>query len=548
MSILDLLKLNDAQKAAATAPGDVVVTAGAGSGKTRTLVARYLALLDAGVPLDAVVAITFTVKAAREMRTRIRQTITQWLATGDATGAEAARWRDAFAALDAAPIGTIHSLCAQILRTHPVEAARLGHQPGFGVLEEGRAAVLKARAVEAALVWSAGDEAAAQLFGLLSENGLRRVVTVLLEQRLDADAAFARLTDDPLQGWSEAVGGWLRTTLRQPGWQAPLATFAELQADDPVDKMELARQEVLAHAGAVDEALAHGRLTAALAELAALRSATTLYGRKGNWPGETLETMKEATRALREFFDAQLKPLADPKRGAAWDLDEAAAGAVWALHAVCRRAVEVYAQARQVENALDFDDLEAGALTLLQDADVRAFWQAKVQAVLVDEFQDTNERQREIVYALSGFTPRASRPGEGSLFVVGDAKQSIYRFRGADVTVFRRVQDDVVRAGGRAHALDVTFRPHRALVTTLHRLLAPLLDKLARPGRPYAVPFAPLTPATISRARFSTAETSCHVSSSSPALMCAERMGINEVARALPATTVKRPSGSSKAA
>ncbi len=493
MSILDLLKLNDAQKAAATAPGDVVVTAGAGSGKTRTLVARYLALLEEGVPLNAVVAITFTVKAAREMRTRIRQTITQWLATGDATGAEASHWRDAFAALDTAPIGTIHSLCTRLLRAHPVEAARLGHLPGFGVLEEGRAAVLKARAVEEALVWAAGDESAAQLFGLLGEDGLRRATAALLEQRLDADAAVAHLTDDPLQGWSETVSGWLRETLRQPGWQAPLKTFAELQADDPTDKMELARQEVLAHAAAVDEALAHGRLTAALAALAELRSATTLYGRKGNWPGETLTTMKAATRALRDFFDAHLKPLADPKRGAAWSLDEAAAGAVWALHAVYRRALESYVQARQAENALDFDDLEAGALALLDDAEVRALWQAQVQAVLVDEFQDTNERQRRIVYALSGFTPPASRATRGSLFVVGDAKQSIYRFRGADVTVFRRVQDDVARAGGRTHALDVTFRPHRVLVTTLNRLLAPLLDELARPGRPYAVPFAPLT-------------------------------------------------------
>jgi ATP-dependent exoDNAse (exonuclease V) beta subunit len=114
----------------------------------------------------------------------------------------------------------------------------------------------------------------------------------------------------------------------------------------------------------------------------------------------------------------------------------------------------------------------------------------------VDEFQDTNERQREIVYALSGFTPQApayARADGGSLFVVGDAKQSIYRFRGADVTVFRRVQDDVQRAGGQPLALDVTFRPHRALVTTLNRLLAPVMDELARPGRPYAVPFAPLT-------------------------------------------------------
>jgi len=80
MTILDLLQLNDPQMRAATATGNLVVTAGAGSGKTRTLVGRYLALLETGVPLRGIIAITFTEKAAREMRTRIRQAITSWLA------------------------------------------------------------------------------------------------------------------------------------------------------------------------------------------------------------------------------------------------------------------------------------------------------------------------------------------------------------------------------------------------------------------------------------------------------------------------------------
>ena len=495
MSILDLIQLNDAQEAAATASGDVVVTAGAGSGKTRTLVARYLALLNDDVPLRAIVAITFTVKASREMRARIRRTLTQWLAQQGADGGTA-RWREAFAELDAAHIGTIHSLCAEILRAHPVEAALLGQLPGFGVLEEGRAAVLQARAVEEALVWAAEDESASRLFGLLGEYALQQAVGQLLDQRLDADAAFESLTDDPLAGWAETVRGLLQEILQIPDWSKPLATFAQVQADDPTDKMEVARREVLARADVVEKALAQGRLGEALAELAALRAATTLYGRKSNWPGDSLATAKEATRALRDFFDDRLRPLADPKRGAVWALDEAVAGVIWALHAVYRHALETYTQAKRAENAVDFDDLEAGALALLEDDTVRAVWQEQIQAVLVDEFQDTNERQRRIVYALSGFSPQASprpRADGRSLFVVGDAKQSIYRFRGADVTVFRRVQDDVRRVGGRPLALDVTFRPHQALVTTLNRLLKPVMNALAGPGRPYAVPFAPLT-------------------------------------------------------
>jgi ATP-dependent exoDNAse (exonuclease V) beta subunit len=167
--------------------------------------------------------------------------------------------------------------------------------------------------------------------------------------------------------------------------------------------------------------------------------------------------------------------------------------------------LDAYTHARRAENELDFDDLEAGAVALLSDSNVRTAWQTAVRAVLVDEFQDTNERQRQIVYALTNFypTPLTTREAPNpqsltpnspsSLFVVGDAKQSIYRFRGADVTVFRRVQGDVTRAGGQIIALDLTFRAHRDLVETTNRLLAPILGETEQPGRPYVVPFAPLT-------------------------------------------------------
>jgi ATP-dependent helicase/nuclease subunit A len=499
MTILDLLHLNDPQLEAATAPGDLVVAAGAGSGKTRTLVGRYLELLESGIPLRAIVAITFTDKAAREMRTRIRQTIAEWLAqieppagSETAGGLQRAFWEEAFADLDASRIGTIHSLCAQILREQPVEAARLGYSPGFDVLEEGRAAVLRARAVEEALAWAAEDDGASRLFGALGELGLRTTVATLLEKWLDADVAFERLTDDPLNGWADALRDWLGEQLDDSRWRGCLDALVSLHADDPADAMEVARQVVLAHAGAVDDARQRDDLDAILAALTALRAATALGGRKANWPGDALETAREAMRDLRACFDERLQPLADPKKPASWALDEQAAGLIWSLHAVYRHAAEVYVQAKRTENALDFDDLEAGALALLHDPVVCAAWQASVRAVLVDEFQDTNERQRQIVYALSGFGQERIDPlsQRGSLFVVGDAKQSIYRFRGADVTVFRRVQDDVARAGGQAISLDLTFRAHAPLVAITNRLLAPILDEVASPGRPYTVPFA----------------------------------------------------------
>src|SRR5512134_945137 len=120
---VDMFELRDAQAEAVTARGrDVLVSAGAGSGKTRTLVARYLSLLDEGHSPRGLAAITFTEKAAREMRNRIRRAIYDWR-VGACPPDRRARWEAIEAEIDTARIGTLHALCAAILRVHPAEAA-----------------------------------------------------------------------------------------------------------------------------------------------------------------------------------------------------------------------------------------------------------------------------------------------------------------------------------------------------------------------------------------------------------------------------------------
>src|SRR5205085_9215502 len=102
-------------------------------------------------------------------------------------------------------------------------------------------------------------------------------------------------------------------------------------------------------------------------------------------------------------------------------------------------ALASYQGEKDIRQALDFDDLEAGAVALLAQPDVLRRWQGQVEALLVDEFQDTNERQRQIVEALAGVADGLA----GRLFVVGDAKQSIYRFRGAEVSVFQQLDQAI---------------------------------------------------------------------------------------------------------
>ena len=497
-TILSLYQFTDQQSDAVQSPDRaLVVTAGAGSGKTRTLVGRYLVLLESGLPLRSIVAITFTDKAAREMRDRIRTAIETWLGRcpelvegrcDDPAGRS--RWEEAFAGLDGARIGTIHSLCAEILRAHPAEA---GVDPDFDVLDETHAALLKARAIDAAMAWAATDVQTVPLFEHITEYQLRQTLAILVEKRLDAVAAFDA---NPMACWSGALAAWLRKRLEDPNWTTLLNELTGLQARRPDDKLETARLEVLARWAEAQAALGDRDWDTLFAALLALRGAISTGGAKKNWNADDLTAAREAMKSLRTHFDAALAPLLK-KKPISWALDERCAGALPRLHRLFDRALAEYDCLKNDRRALDFDDLEARALALLTGNDeVRKRWQSEVRAVLVDEFQDTNSRQQRIVYALSGFaksqTPNP-KPQTGALFVVGDSKQSIYRFRGADVTVFRRVQADVVAAGGRHVPLDLTFRAHAPLVALVNDLLAPILGEQDDPERPYSVPFAPLT-------------------------------------------------------
>ena len=230
MSILARLDLKGEQQTAAERLDvHLAVTAGAGAGKTRALVGRYLHWVETGAPVRSLIAITFTEKAAREMRSRIRHEIENWLAAArndaaePATADAAAPWQAAYIELDSAPIGTIHGLCADLLRLYPAEA---GVDPRFGVIEEGRAAMLRAQAIEVALAWAATDVSAAALFADFKENELRHMLATLVNQRLEAAPALQRT--DPLADWEAALRQWLARVFDRPEWPVALDTLAEV--------------------------------------------------------------------------------------------------------------------------------------------------------------------------------------------------------------------------------------------------------------------------------------------------------------------------------
>ena len=486
----------------------IAVTAGAGSGKTLSLVGRYLHLLEQGYPLHSILAITFTEKAAREMRSRIRDALSR--GSTDVAQDKNSSFILHHSSLDSARIGTIHSLCAEILRAHPAEA---GLDPAFQVLEEGLSAALQAEAIDAALAWASSDEQSATLFGVFKENELRQILNALMSRRLDVKSLDTGNTDEhgkekerirahpsakrpsnPRTDFELALSSYLATHLDSPTWINSLSTLASLHSSSPEDKLELARQSVLAHWTETQQAHAAQDWDAVLASLAALRKATSTQGKKENWNDIDAERVRAAMSDLRQIYDDHLKFLAEKSRFA---LDEQLAAHLPAIHRLLDQTLLEYQSHKDERHAarLDFDDLEGLTARLLTEhPEVRAQLQSELRAVLVDEFQDTNNRQQQIVYALTGFDPQSQIVNRKScdLFIVGDSKQSIYRFRSADVTVFRQVQSDIQSSGGELIHLDLTFRAHKSLLENLNNLLAPILGGTDDPARPFAVPFAPL--------------------------------------------------------
>ena len=472
---------------------DVVVTAGAGTGKTRTLVARYLSLLAEGLPLRSIVAITFTKKAAREMRNRVREEVRKYLERADLSSeqcpelveGERDHWQALYAALDAARIGTIHSLCAEILRAHPAEARV---DPRFDVLEEGQVNILRGRAVDEALAWATDDQEAVRLFALLGERELRNTIEKLLKQHLDATQCLAGLPASLWPEWESILVPPIRAFVDDHWVREAFEALLALRADGTLEHAEAADDRLAAPLRHLltlwDEVIiAHerGDWAAVSARLAPLRGEMKQVGRAANWkPADPKAIIKE----LQGWYDAGLKEWVG--KGINLALDRQLAEAIPALRRLFEHVVTIYQQLKDDRNALDFDDLEQGALSLLRENDsVRERWQRDVKAVLVDEFQDTNGRQRDLVTLLNG--------DGGKLFIVGDAKQSIYRFRGADVTVFRDERERIEQ-GGSAFPLETSYRAHRDLIKGLNDLLRPVLGEHADPDRPWAEPFAPLLP------------------------------------------------------
>lgn len=478
--VLTSYRLTSKQEKAALARGcDVAVTAGAGSGKTRTLVARYASLLADGCDVRKVVAITFSEKAAREMRSRARETLEK-LVNQAACEEERGFWLKLNSQMDAARISTIHSLCAEILRMHPVEARV---DPKFEVLDEGLAAVLRVQVVNDTMTQMVSLPEFAPLFRMMEIRELTKVLSSLMDKRLEAQELFDR--ED--LGGQQVIHRAMENALMNPRIFDCIAELRSMGSAaiyvDAGDKLGLQVEELLSVWREIEKALSNGDVIACAGQLYQARR-----NHMGRTTGKKNSRVKTTIGALQAAYNDLLDPICggddskskppDPQVEADFIL---AAGLV---KQAFRLMIDSYKEALRQRGALDFDDLEYGAVHLLSLPEIQARWQDEIDALLVDEFQDTNERQRRIVRALTG--------SQGKLFVVGDAKQSIYRFRRADVTVFRSLRAEIRSQGGLPVDLDETFRTHASLLEVMSDLLQATMGTVEDPSRPYYEPFSPM--------------------------------------------------------
>ena len=417
----------------------VSLAAGAGCGKTFVLTERYLSyldprLLEPSAQLSELVAITFTDAAAREMRDRVRRRCHERLQQAE-DSSERAAWKQLIATLDGAKISTIHSYCATLLRQF---AAESGLDPRFELLDPPTADLLRLQCLDDHLrqLLVSGDERLIQLATHFGLRNLRDFTAELLGGQVDELA----------ERWSKASAADLVAHWRENyDTQIAPAALASISTSDPVQRLRtLCAEASVSTAKFKDRAAQISALLETFnsanpphAAVEQLRSLAKVQGvcTKKDWEEEAdFQDYKQTCKAVRELADQSVlsAPLLDAPM-------QAAASLGLDLLRMVAQVTDRYQAEKERRNVLEFDDLLSRTHALLTDsrfAQLSKNLARSTQLLMVDEFQDTDPLQVAIVKALRG-----EQWAEQGLFVVGDFKQSIYRFRGAEPRVSSELRE-----------------------------------------------------------------------------------------------------------
>jgi ATP-dependent helicase/nuclease subunit A len=465
----------DREQIATALDDTLIVEAAAGTGKTTELVSRIVRVIETGrAEVTGIVAVTFTEKAAGELKLRLREALEE-ARGGTASGSEERDRLDrALGRLEEAQVSTIHGFCADLLRERPVEARV---DPLFTVLTEAQAARIYEEAFHHWLESQLADPSEGVKrslrrptfggFGAQADgdNGpvdrLQRAGWDLIQWR-DFDGDWQRLAFDRCSRVDELVqllNGF--TELLEPPGSAHELLYTDSWAARKLSE-EIRRAESVAPRD-------YDRLEAGLIELS--HNQKFKEARKGSGRNYRSGVLREDVCRARENLETALT---------GFEADANADLAV-ALRHELRSCVSAYEASKAKAGALDFLDLLLRTRDLIRDnPEVRSSFQQRFKRIFVDEFQDTDPLQAEIVLLLAADDSlatnwRETRPVPGKLFLVGDPKQSIYRFRRADVGIYCSVYEMLQEAGARRVTLRTSFRARPNIQRAINAAFEPVM-------------------------------------------------------------------------
>lgn len=425
-----------------TIKSNVSLLAGAGSGKTYVLMKRFVQILrsDLSVNPTNIVAITFTRKAADEIKGRVRQAVSECVEQAQ-NDLERLRWQEHLQKVESAPISTIHSLCSRILRDNPVETQL---DPEFTILEDFEAQDFFKETLQQYLRKNIKENAAlrrlVQTYGV---NSFVNQVTAL------GDKLSELVREDNL------AEPYLKAKEELPVLQQKLfAALREvIEAREALGGKTKGRQTLTEAAGLLDEM--QKQLLAPEPDCSLL-DASGVVKVSGKALAAELTNLKNLRQELNHVI-----------------LNAKGCDLVQDWLAVLQEFYACLSARKQENNVLFNDDLDLLAIEHLQKNEaLRQKYQERYKYIMVDEFQDTNERQRQLIYLLCG----NKLDNKNNLFIVGDVKQSIYRFRHADVSVFNRVKEDIAQNAGKNLGMKTNFRSTQSIVESCNTAFCQLMD------------------------------------------------------------------------
>lgn len=425
------VRLTEEQQRAVEARGRVIVSASAGSGKTFVMITRLVNLILSGADVSEVLAVTFTNKAAAQMREKLRSELVKQIGSAQ-DGETRTRLKAQLSALPLADVSTIHSFCARLLRTHFFLA---GVDPAFRILssDDAEAKALSLRAL---------NETFEQAYADGGEE-FRRLLSVYFRKKKDAFlrelvvGSYNKLRDE--KDYEEILNRAGREDLFIKACARIAKDFSE-RAEELKIRAEALGEKFPANARAAEMAKILKEAAERVAREESLFRMTALQvpaipntprrtGAEGEERdnltrlGELSKQVKELYGELREFEDEETE------HRRCREADRCAA----ALCLLIKDYGERYARLKSEAGVLDYGDLERYALRVLSDPAVREELHAKYKYVFVDEYQDVNPVQESIISLLAG----------QDLFLVGDAKQAIYAFRGSDSEFFEQKEREL---------------------------------------------------------------------------------------------------------